>query len=169
MESREADIRVYVLALFNSWIKPVVGVVAAAVASWWQSTPQSLRAALAGAVSLCVADVILGVLHALSARRFRFRRMGRAFTKVATYGGVMLAFYGLDRGLGLNGACELAIAIMICLREASSVLEHCDALGVPVVPKWLRSRIARWEQQCDAGPVGSMEVTDGDGQPDSRA
>lgn len=169
MEPRETDVRVYVLGLFNSWVKPLIGAVAAGIASWWNSAPQSLRAALGGALSLSLADLVLGVLHAVCAGRFRLRRIGQTFKKVATYGAVMLGFYGLDRGLGLNGAAELAIAIMICLREASSVLEHCDALGVPVVPKWLRSRIVQWQQQCDAGPVGNMEVTDGDGKPDSRS
>lgn len=129
----------YVASVFGNGLTALWALIAGAALAYWEAAPQALQAALVGALCCTVADSVLAVAVCVvrpeEGRRFSSTRFARVLVKLLVYMCGLLAAFGIDtmvgRALGATGLFQLTIAILICVREFGSLLEHSAELGVP--------------------------------------
>jgi len=147
----------------------IYSVLASMLAAYWLGAPEVLRAALVGALCCTIADTVLGVTCAfcVSGRRFSSAAFGAVVRKLLVYCCGLLAGVGMDQAtgqlLGKTVMFQLTFAVLICVREVSSLLEHSAVLGVPW-PDALKRQLDLTRKRVDEclgpdegddGPAGS--------------
>lgn len=146
----------YAASMFDGTIlKPLFAVLVAWAVSWWEGAPEAMRTGLVGAVVLVGMDTILGTLRAFVVQEEGYSswKFGRVLVKVTVYLCSLLAAWAVDYALGLNAAAQLAVVVLVCLREVGSVTENSAALGFPW-PEAICKRLEAIERALREGENG---------------
>lgn len=124
--------------------------------AYWIAAPAGLHTIALAALAMFVIDTLSGSVLACKDRQFR--RFGRAISKLIVYGFAIAASIPLGNVLALSYAVTTMVAMLIFLRESTSVLENLRDLGFPL-PAWVSDRLHELEEACDADPA-SKTVTE---------
>lgn len=165
----------YAASMFGNGLTALWALIAGAALAYWQAAPQALQAALVGALCCTLADSILAVAVCLvrpdTGRRFSSTRFARVLVKLLVYMCGLLAAFGMDNmvgpALGATGLFQLTMAILICVREFGSLLEHSAELGFPW-PDAIQRRLEIVRRRVDEYLEDLEEASEKAGEDDGR-